>query len=65
MIELLIWLIVLISRLEPDMDDSNCFEDESVVMVLQTWTGTHHENANITGALMCVPNDDMRSAVSP
>lgn len=44
----------------PDMDGRQCFEDEAVVVVMQTWTGTHHEAANVTGNLACVPVDDMR-----
>lgn len=43
-----------------DIDGRQCFEDEAVVMLLETWTGTHHERASATGDIYCVPWDDMR-----
>ena len=46
------------------LDGHECFEDEAVVMLMETWTGTHHEIARDTGKLYCVPVDDMRP-VSP
>ncbi len=39
----------------------DCFEDEAVVILYETWTGTHHEIARDTGNLYCAPVDDLRN----
>lgn len=60
MIFLYALIVALLALLPQDIDDQGCYEDEVVVVFVQGWTGTHHEQGRATGSFYCAPWDDMR-----